>query len=239
MWFSELPNKELGSNPMKSLTDDSSSTSITVEENGGDVVIYVDNQRMSSVREAALTAGVEEAELWSQLLTHGLPAYRIESAMLIDYAKDYWLAAEQLVSTQLFKPPFLFSVGHAFELAMKAVLVYGHHVRIDALRRQYGHNLSDLWREASRFLNGEIIITSASWVEDYSKIYEHQMGDAKFFVRYPNRGHLYARWPDTIRESVNSVANNTSVIIGWLNSTFRANGWQFQEWPNKAVNWTP
>ena len=76
-------------------------------------------------------------------------------------------------------------------------------------------------------------------VEDYSQIYDQTMGDAKFFVRYPNRGHLFSKWPNSIVKSVNSVANSTSVIIGWLNAAFRDNGWQYQEWPNKTVNWTP
>lgn len=219
------------------LTDNDSPKSIAVIEDGGDVVVYVNSQRMSSVADAALTADIDESDLWNQLLTRGLPAYRFESSMLIDYAKDYWLAAEQLAPSQFFKPPFLFTVGHAFELAMKAVLVYNQRIRIDEVRNQYGHCLTDLWTKSSSLLN--TLPTTKSLVEDYSKIYDQTMGDAKFYVRYPNRGHLFSRWPDSILESVNSVANCTSVIIGQLNSAFRDNGWQYQEWPNKTVNWAP
>ena len=221
------------------LTTTDSSKSIAAEEDACDVVIYVDNQRMQSIQSAAITAGIDEIELWSELLGRGLPAYRFESDMLAKYAADYWLAAEQLCSSQFFKPPFLFSLGHAFELVMKAVLVYSQRIRIDSVRRQYGHDLNELWKSASKHLSGATLTSTAALIADYSKVYDGQMVDAKFFVRYPDRSHIYGKWPESIVESVNAVANDASLIIGWLNSEFRGRGWQYTEWPNKAVNWTP
>ena len=75
-------------------------------------------------------------------------------------------------------------------------------------------------------------------IEDYSKIYDGQIGDSKFFVRYPSLSHRYGKWPKLINESVNAVANDTSMIIGWMNSNFRDSGRWYCEWPNKSVNWT-
>jgi hypothetical protein len=160
-----------------------------------------------------------------------------EADMLINYAKNYWLAAEQLVKTQFFKPPFLFSLGHAFELAAKAVLVYKRPTRIKDVRNQYGHNIVNLWKDARVYLSEATMALTLPLIEDYSKIYDGH-GDSKFFVRYPSLSHHYGKWPKLISESVNAVANDTSVIIGWMNSNFRDSGRQYYEWPNKSVNWT-
>jgi hypothetical protein len=93
---------------MINLTAKDSPVSITAVERDGDIDIFVDSVKMRTMQDAASTAGVNVSELQYQLCQKRLPKYLFESTMLADYAADYWLAAETLSSTQLFKPPFLF-----------------------------------------------------------------------------------------------------------------------------------
>ena len=224
---------------MIGLTAKDSTVSIMAVEAGGDVVLFVDGRRMNSVKHAASSAAVDETELLSALHQKGLPAYLFESSIIADYAADYWLAAETLSSTQFFKPPFLFSLGHAFELAMKGVLIYSQRKRIADVASKYRHNLTSLWESTSHWLADVTLASDKCHIDAYSKIYSGMIGDAKFFVRYPDQSHLWEKWPDSIVESVNAIGNDAWLIVRKLNSEFQNSGWQYKEWPNKTVNWTP
>ena len=224
---------------MINLTAKDSPVSITAVERDGDIDIFVDSVKMRTMQDAASTAGVDVSELRHELCRRGLLKYLFESAMLADYSADYWLAAATLSSTQSFKPPFLFLLGHAFELTMKGVLVYKKRKPIAEVAKEYRHNLSSLWQDASGLLNEVPLHSTTGLINSYSTVYSGKIDNANYFARYPDWTHLRGKWPDSIVESVNPIANDAWLIIQWLNSEFRNSDWQYKEWPNKTVNWTP
>jgi hypothetical protein len=186
-----------------------------------------------------VTVRVEEEEHAAPIedfATH-YPDYGVESIMIADYAADYWLAAEILSSSQFFKPPFLFTLGHAFELAMKGILVCSEQTTITHVKKTHSHNLRGLWESSSRHLTGVALVSNTKHIESFSTIYDGSIGESKHFVRYPDRSHLSSKWPDLIAESVNAIGYDTWLMIRKLNSDFQRKGWQYKEWPAKTVKW--
>ena len=118
-------------------------------------------------------------------------------------------------------------------------MVYKQRKPIAKVGKEYGHNLSSLWQDVSGLLNEVPLHSTTGLINSYSTVYSGKIGNANYFARYPDLAHLSGKWPVSMVESVNAIANDAWSIIQWLNSEFRNRGWQYKEWPNKTVNWMP
>jgi len=209
---------------------------ITAEERGGDIAIFVNGMEIPFTRQAINGAGLDHDDLELSLMKHGLPAYRFESEMLLDYAVDYYGAGSMLSEIMFFRPPHLFNLGHSYELGMKAVIVLLGKIKLNSLYPDPGHDLEKLRTLVIKYLGNGILDSNELLIKSFNKLYCGFMGDSKFFVKYPDRSHLYAKWPEQTPESISALSNESDKIIEWLYSRFNDFGWPTRQRPNKSMH---
>lgn len=237
LWFSEPAKKALGliAHAMINLTSADSVVKVQAEEINGDVQIIVDGLEIPYTRKAINDAGLNFDDLNNALSAHGLPAYRFESQMLLDYAVDYYESSLLLSEYMFFKPPHLFSLGHSYELGMKAVVVLSNKIRLSSLIHKPGHDLVELRKMVIGIVGCDLLKANEANITSFNSLYSGTIGASKFFVRYPDRSHIYGKWPAHTAESVTDVTNESDRIIEWLYSRFKEFCWTTRQRPNKSM----
>jgi len=221
--------------PVKLTAADSEVTIEVVDADDG-MKFFVNGQMIDGIRQAAMMADVPEEELVEQIVMRGLPARDVEAQMLADYALDYFLAAAFLSRKLGFRLPVLFNLGHAYELALKGVIVLQERSPLDQLKT---HDLKCLRQRAVRNAYGPTIDGDETAVARFVEVYFETNRGVRYFSRYPHRRHLGGKWPEGIVEAVDHVAGETEAVIGWLHGQFRDRGWGYRDLPPEAPGWSP
>ena len=220
---------------MIQLTANDSEIKINVAERNGDIVLYVNNKEIPFTRESVTKFGINFEDLETNIMLHGLPTYKFESNMLLDYAVDYYEAAILLSKNMYFKPPHLFNLGHSYELGMKAVIVLTNKVELSSLYPKPGHNLIGLRNIVKPIIGSGLLNLDALVLESFNSLYSAEFGKAKYFARYPDVSHLRKKWPDQTPVSINAVTEESDLIIEWLYNQFNEICWSTRQRPNKSM----
>jgi hypothetical protein len=220
---------------MIQLTTNDSEIKINVAERNGEIVLYVNNNEIPFTRESVSRFGINFEDLATEIMIHGLPTYKFESNMLLDYAVDYCEAAILLSKNMYFKSPHLFNLGHSYELGMKAVIVLTNKVRLSSLYPKPGHNLVDLRNKVKPIIGSGLLNLDALALESFNSLYSEEFGKAKYFARYPDISHLYQKWPEQAPESIKAVTEESDIIIKWLYKHFNEICWGTRQRPNESM----
>jgi len=130
-----------------------------------------------------------------------------------------------------FKPPHLFSLGHSYELGMKAVIVLSKKIRLSSLIHKPGHNLVELRKIVIGILGGDLLKANEANITSFNSLYSGTIGASRYYARYPDRSHLYSKLPAHSAESVTDVTNESDQIIEWLYSRFKEFCWTTRQRP--------
>ena len=130
--------------------------------------------------------------------------------------KDYRRYAEVIFNNKIDgtdSRPLYFMIGHSFELVLKAFLLTKENFSIDVLRRrEYGHNLKNLFDKAKQFEEFLEIIKSSNNIES-------DINDHNAYYKGPDRDFeyieteiMFVRPPKILFENLDILINGCEKI---------------------------